>query len=95
MARGYNFPEIDNQQALAIHSGFLELPYVDFRSEPPGMQDLWWHLASRVTSSPKVWMDAYLAAFAISGKLPFVTTDNDFRQYISAGLDLQLLSLET
>jgi toxin-antitoxin system PIN domain toxin len=94
LARGYNLPEIDNQQAIAIHTGYRELPYVDFLSEPSGMRELWLHLASRVTASPKVWMDAYLAAFAISGKLPFVTTDNDFRQYIADGLDLQLLSPE-
>jgi len=36
-------------------------------------------------------MDAYLAAFAISGKLRFVTSDKAFRQFEPQGLDLTLL----
>jgi len=94
LARTYRFPELDNQQAIEILTGYLELPFVDFLNEPPGIHELWLHLANRNTASPKVWMDAYLAAFAISGKLPLVTTDKDFRQYVPEGLDLQLLNPE-
>lgn len=36
-------------------------------------------------------MDAYLAAFAISAKLRFVTLDRDFKTYESHGLQLELL----
>lgn len=91
MARNYGFPDIDNQQAVEILTGYHELIYVDFLNEPTGIHALWLKLANRNTASPKVWLDAYLAAFAISGKLPLVTTDKDFRQYIPEGLDLQLL----
>jgi toxin-antitoxin system PIN domain toxin len=94
LARAYGFPDIDNQQAIEILTGYHELSYVDFLNEPPDINDLWLHLANRKTASPKVWMDAYLAAFAISGKLQFVTTDQDFRQYMAEGLDLQLLNPE-
>ncbi|MES2437942.1 MAG: TA system VapC family ribonuclease toxin [Verrucomicrobiota bacterium] len=94
LARNYGFPDIDNQQAAEILTGYHELPYVDFLNESSGTHDLWLKLANRNTASPKVWMDAYLAAFAISGKLPLVTTDKDFRQYIPEGLDLQLLNPE-
>ena len=94
LARTCQFPEIGNQQAIEILTGYHELPFVDFRNEPPGIHELWLHLANRKTASPKVWMDAYLAAFAISAKLPFATTDKDFRQYISEGLDLRLLNPE-
>jgi toxin-antitoxin system PIN domain toxin len=94
LARAYQFPDIDNQQAIEILTGYQELPYVGFLNKPSGMHELWLHLANRTTASPKVWMDAYLAAFAISGKLRFVTTDQDFRQYMSEGLDLQLLNPE-
>jgi len=38
-----------------------------------------------------VWMDAYVAAFAIRAGLPFVTLDSDFRRFESAGLQLHLL----
>ncbi len=47
---------------------------------------------NRNTVSPKLWMDAYLAAFAISGKLRFVTNDKAFRQFQAYGLDLHLLT---
>ena len=30
---------------------------------------------------PKVWTDAYLAAFAIAGKFRLVTLDGDFETY--------------
>jgi hypothetical protein len=36
-------------------------------------------------------MDAYLAAFAISGSIRLITFDQDFRQFLKAGLDLELL----
>jgi predicted nucleic acid-binding protein len=36
-------------------------------------------------------MDAYLAAFAISGGLSFVTLDRDFKRYEAHGLRLRLL----
>lgn len=94
LARTYGLPDIDNQQAIEIITGYLELPYVDFLNEPSGTHELWLRLANRNTASPKLWMDAYLAAFAISEKRPFVTTDKDFRQFIPEGLDLQLLNPE-
>jgi len=37
-------------------------------------------------------MDAYLAAFAVAGKLHFVTFDRDFSRYESSELDLLILS---
>ncbi len=43
----------------------------------------------RSQASPKVWMDAYLAAFAVAGNYQFVTNDKAFRQF--EGLDLVML----
>jgi predicted nucleic acid-binding protein len=37
-------------------------------------------------------MDAYLAAFAIRGKLRLVTLDRDFRSWVPKGLELELLA---
>jgi predicted nucleic acid-binding protein len=45
--------------------------------------------AVRGTASPKLWMDAYLAAFALAGRYAMVTTDAAFRQF--RGLDLLIL----
>ena len=46
-------------------------------------------LAVRDTASPKLWMDAYLAAFALAGGYCMVTTDSACKQF--RGLDLVLL----
>jgi uncharacterized protein len=72
---------------LRLHS----LKNVAHADEPPDTKALWLHLADRQTASPKLWMDAYLAAFAISGNFRFVTFDKDFRQFEPHGLDLHLL----
>src|SRR5881409_3859902 len=57
--------------------------------EPVGVERLWKELAVRGTASPKLWMDAYLAAFALAGRYSMVTTDAGFRQF--RGLDLLVL----
>lgn len=52
----------------------------------------WFSQLSNIkTSSPKVWMDAYLAAFAITSGLRFVTFDRDFQKFRTQGLDLVIL----
>jgi predicted nucleic acid-binding protein len=43
-------------------------------------------------ASPKVWTDAYLAAFAIRHDLELVTIDRDFKNFEKAGLKLHLLA---
>jgi predicted nucleic acid-binding protein len=48
--------------------------------------------AGHAKPSPKLWMDAYLAAFALQSGHRLVTTDRDFRQF--KGLDLFLLGEE-
>jgi predicted nucleic acid-binding protein len=70
------------------------LPQVDLIEEPPELEVLWWHLAGLEEAAPKRWMDAYLAAFAIRGSLRMISLDGDFRQFLSAGLDLILLSVD-
>jgi predicted nucleic acid-binding protein len=57
--------------------------------EPAGLEFHWKELALRDSASPKLWMDAYLAAFALAGGYQMVTTDTAFRQF--SGLDLVLL----
>lgn len=58
--------------------------------EPAGLEAHWRTYAARESASPKLWMDAYLAAFAISDGYRMVTTDTAYRQF--EGLDLHLLS---
>ena len=59
-------------------------------AEPEGLEPHWKALAARDTTSPKVWMDAYLAAFAIAGGHQLVTIDRDFQQF--PGLDCVVLT---
>ena len=83
---------LTNRDALVALDALLALPQVREQEEPPGTVALWHRLASRDTASPKVWMDAYLAAFAIRGALPLLTSDVDFKVYEEQGLDLVLLN---
>lgn len=90
--RQYGVGSFSNRDALEVLRQLLALPIVVYREEPDGVVPLWHQMASLTTSSPKVWMDAYLAAFAIVGKLRLVTIDRDFKSFTSSGLDLQLLA---
>lgn len=49
--------------------------------EPTGLEDAWQgHITGR-TATPKLWMDAYLAAWAESARLTLVTFDSGFRRF--------------
>lgn len=48
-------------------------------------------LVSSDLLAPKVWMDAYLAAFAIAGNLRLVSLDQDSKQFAADGLKLVVL----
>ena len=57
--------------------------------EPAGLDARFRKWAGSRDAAPKLWMDAYLAAFAHSGGHRLVTIDRAFRQFV--GLDLELL----
>ena len=59
-------------------------------NEPRGLEATWRKFAGGSKASPKLWMDAYLAAFALAGGYRLVTTDKAFKQF--NGLDLLVLS---
>ena len=80
-----------NRDALVAPGALLALPQVYEREEPPGTFALWRRLASRDTASPKVWMDADLAAFTIGGGLRMVSLDQDFKNFAPNGLKLALI----
>lgn len=86
----YGNPPLTNRQAWSIYEALLKDDRIAFRAdEPPGLEPLWKDLAMRSTASPKLWLDAYLAAFALAGRYRMVTTDAAFRQF--RGLDLLVL----
>lgn len=88
----YGATGMTNRHALAVLHALRARPGIGRAEEPPGTIALWHRLADRETAASKVWMDAYLAAFAIAGSLRFVTLDADFRAYESHGLRLELLT---
>lgn len=92
LQRTYGVPSLSNRDALMALDTLQALPQVCWRDEPPGVFMLWRTLATRDTSSPNLWMDAYLAAFAIAGALRMVTLDWDFKNFVPQGLDLALLN---
>ena len=81
-----------NRDAVVALDALQALPQVALREESPGVFSLWCQLADADTASPKVWMDAYLAAFAISGGLKLVSLDRDFKNFVPHGLDLVMLN---
>lgn len=87
----YGNPPLTNRQAWSAYEALLKDDRIAFRSdEPAGLELPWKELAARGTASPKLWMDAYLAAFALTGRYRMVTTDAAFRQF----RELDLLVLE-
>lgn len=91
VARAYGAEGLSNREALAALDALTALPQVSERDERPGTLALWRRLACRNTASPKVWMDAYLTAFAISDGLRIVSLDRNFTTFQPEGLDLLLL----
>ncbi|HXY42492.1 MAG TPA: TA system VapC family ribonuclease toxin [Vicinamibacteria bacterium] len=88
--RPYGNRPLTNRQAWDAYQALLADDRIAFRpEEPAGLDALWRRFAVRGTASPKLWMDAYLAAFALAGGYRMVTTDAAFKQF--GGLDLELL----
>jgi len=88
----YGLNPITNREAWAKLEELLALPQIVWLPEPDAIESEWKQCAAIGSPSPKVWMDAYLAAFAITGGLSFVSLDKDFIRLQSRGLKLELLS---
>jgi toxin-antitoxin system PIN domain toxin len=83
-------PPLTNRQAWNVYESLLADDRIVLQHrEPAGLERRWKEFALRDASSPKLWMDAYLAAFALAGGYQFVTIDKAFAQF--EGLDLLLL----
>jgi len=84
-------PPLTNRQARSVYEALLGDDRVDFQHrDPPELDIHWMQFTLRDTASPKVWMDAYLAAFARAGGYQFITTDRAFSQFTD--LDLVLIA---
>ncbi len=86
----YGIGPLSNQQAWETYEALLGDDRIGLLAhEPGGLEQAWKAFAVRDTASPKLWMDAYLAAFSREGSHKLVTTDAAFRQF--PGIDLVLL----
>ena len=86
----YGNPPLTNREAWSAYESLTADDRVVLEArEPARLESLWRQLAVRETASPKLWMDAYLAAFALAGGCRLVTSDTGFRQF--DGLDLALV----
>lgn len=68
-------------EAWKVYDILQSDPRVSFVDEPMGIEMLWRQYTDKRTASPKVWMDAYLAAFAKICSFDLVTFDRGFSQY--------------
>ena len=57
----------------------LEDDAMGFETEADGLDDIWLKLSETHTPSPKIWMDAYLATFAICSSMRLVTLNKDLK----------------
>ena len=80
-----------NKAAWSTYAGFFQDKQVSWVEEPDGLESHWRKLAGTPKTSPKLWMDAYLAAFAMAGGYRLLTTDKAFEQL--KGLDVEILSM--
>lgn len=85
----YGIPPLTNRQAWTAYEALLADDRITFVDEPRGLDPIWQTYAVRDSASPKLWMDAYLAACAVVAQWQLVTIDRDFVKF--AELDLHLL----
>ena len=86
----YGLRPLTNGRAWEVVDALMADDRVVLRAdEPAGVDAAWRSFSARRTASPKLWMDAYLAAFALAGGYQMVTTDAAFGQF--SGLDLRVL----
>lgn len=58
-----------------VYDRWVATGQVDWADEPHGLETRLRSLTNQTNSSPKAWMDAYLAALAAAAKLTLVTFD--------------------
>jgi toxin-antitoxin system PIN domain toxin len=68
-------------KAWQLYDQLFGDPRVVFSEEPAGLEAFWRDYTRRRSVSPKLWNDAYLAAFARAAGYELVSLDLGFKQY--------------
>lgn len=87
----YGLPPLSNAAAWSLFDGLRADPRTGWSEEPPDLAAHWKVRSSADHPAPKMWMDAYLAAFAEAGGLDLVTTDHALARSLGS---LSVLLLE-
>ena len=80
-------PAVFAEEALTLPDAwrcfdrFLEDSRIEFTLEPFGIEQSFRRFTSDLSYSPKLWNDAYLAAFSVTGNALLVSFDRAFRRY--------------
>lgn len=91
--KAFGLAALTNTEALAFVRKTQSDAKVGRADAPPPMtREIWLRTAATKTSSPNVWMDAWLAAFAIALDVEMVTFDSGFQNFTKHGLKLTLLA---
>jgi toxin-antitoxin system PIN domain toxin len=91
--RSYYVPQLTNADAFAVLDDLTALPSsLVVSDEPPGAVTRFRRLAHSVKSAPKVYMDAYLAAWAIAADVTLATLDDGFAAFRPHGLKLRIVA---
>jgi toxin-antitoxin system PIN domain toxin len=76
--------------AWEIMDSLLQYPEIRFVPEMDGIDTVWREFSKSRESSPNLWTDAWLAAFALTTGFRLVTFDRGFFRF--AGVPLEILS---
>ena len=81
LMRVYSIPAMTNSLAWETYQTILANPRCGYTNESGDLSCQWTQYSNRDSASPKLWMDSYLAALAVTSGHQFVTTDVAFRQF--------------
>jgi uncharacterized protein len=90
VARLYGIDPMSNDAAWEFYTAVAANRRCGFAAEPDALEPKWEIYARSQTASPKLWMDAYLAAFAATAGYELLSIDDGFRQF--KGLKAIILS---
>jgi hypothetical protein len=76
-------------QAWEVHDFLIRDARIEFQLEPENVETHFRNFSASLQTSPKLWQDAYLAAFASAGRHRLVTFDAGFKKF--SGLQIVLL----
>lgn len=90
-ARIFREDALGNAEAVRAYRGMRSDFRIGWIGEAPGIEECWFDLAGKKQPSPKVWMDAYLAAVAAAADARLVTFDRDFEAFGRRGPEVEIL----